>query len=400
MLTQLSKYIFILFTGIIIFTGCSSAPEADKDLTLIDSDATTVTENLYRNLHDFSGEGVMFGHQATLSYGYRWVSEELEEGESRSDVKDVSGSFPAVYGWDIADFLWAGSSEEEIQERMEQSANWVREGFERGGIITYAWHMSNPVTDESFYDTTAAVHSIIPGGEHHEKYKEILDRVAEFFNRINEVPVIFRPYHEHNGDWFWWGKGIASEEDYITLWKFTVEYLRDEKGVHNLIYAFSPDRSRMDIDNFKEDYMYGYPGDEYVDIIGFDNYWDLGHPANETPPEQQIEELKQSLAYTVEIAESKNKVAALTETGLEAIPDSTWWTDVMLEAFLTNENTRKISYFQVWRNANFERENRDHYYAPFPGQASAENFVEFRNHPFVYFEDDLPDMYADPVEFE
>lgn len=45
------------------------------------------------------------------------------------------------------------------------------------------------------------------------------------------IPVIFRPYHEHNGDWFWWGKGVNSEEDYIKLWQFTVEYLRDEKDV-------------------------------------------------------------------------------------------------------------------------------------------------------------------------
>lgn len=388
------RFKFALIILFIIGSACSSVDE-QHSLSMVDANANQITVNLYENLHSFSGDGVMFGHQATLWYGYHWHADDLQEGESRSDVKDVTGSYPAIYGWDIADFLRAQYSDEEIEERMKQSVEWVRQGYERGGIITYAWHMSNPVTDDSFYDTTNAVYAIIPGGELHDKYRGILDTVADFFQRIDPIPVIFRPYHEHNGDWFWWGKDIATEEEYIELWQFTVEYLRDEHGVNNLIWAFSPDRSRIDIDNFKEVYMYGYPGDDYVDIIGLDNYWDLGHPANETPPEQQFEEFVRSLGYTVEIAEEMGKVAALTETGLEAIPDSTWWTNVMLEGLMSNEMTRKITYFQVWRNANYERENWDHFYAPFPGQASADNFVEFRNHPFVYFEDDLPDMYSD-----
>jgi len=381
--------------SVLILAGCAGEGIDKEPLRMVDPNATTESKNLYQNLYNFSGQGVMFGHQATLWYGYHWHADDLAEGESRSDVKDVAGSYPAIYGWDIADFLRAQYSDDEIEERMQQSVEWVRQGYERGGIITYAWHMSNPVTDDSFYDTRNAVYAIIPGGELHDKYRGILGKVAEFFHRIDPIPVIFRPFHEHNGDWFWWGRGIATEEEYIELWQFTVEYLRDEHGVNNLIWAFSPDRSRMDIDNFKEDYMYGYPGDEYVDIIGLDNYWDLGHPSNDTPPEQQFEEFVRSLGYTVEIAEEKGKVAALTETGLEAIPDSTWWTDMMLEGLMSNEMVRKITYFQVWRNANYERENRDHYYAPFPGQASADNFVEFRNHPFVYFEDDLPDFYSD-----
>lgn len=380
---------------ILLLAGCGQSGEDTETLRLVDPNATPQAKTLYQNLYNYAGEGVMFGHQATLWYGYHWHADDLEEGESRSDVKDVAGSYPAIYGWDIADFLRVQYSDEEIEQRMQQSVDWVRQGYERGGIITYAWHMSNPVTDDSFYDTTNAVYAIIPGGELHDKYREILDSVAEFFNRIESIPVIFRPFHEHNGDWFWWGRDIAKEEEYIELWQFTVEYLRDDHGINNLIWAFSPDRSRININNFKEEYMYGYPGDEYVDIIGLDNYWDLGHPANDTPPEQQFEEFVRSLTYTVEIGDEKNKVAALTETGLEAIPDSSWWTDVMLEGLLSNKKTWRISYFQVWRNANVEREDWDHYYAPFPGQASADNFVEFRNHPFVYFEDDLPDMYSD-----
>jgi mannan endo-1,4-beta-mannosidase len=367
-----------------IFISCNRS----QDITLADPNATPETRNLYINLMKLAPDAVLFGHQATLWYGVHWRDE-----PGRSDVKDVTGSYPAVYGWDIADFLRTDYSTDEIARRTERSLAWAREGYERGGVVTFCWHKFNPVTGGSFYDTTRAVHMIIPGGELHDEYKTTLDAVAAFFNELSPIPIIFRPYHEHNGDWFWWGKSLATEEDFITLWRFTVEYLRDEKNVHNLLYAYSPDRSRMNIDTFVEDYMYGYPGDEYVDIIGLDNYWDVGHPANDAPEEERLAHFVRSLSYTAEIAEEKNKIAALTETGLEAIPDPAWWTEVLLKSLLADDMTRRISYVQVWRNANIQTDHPDHYYAPYPGQVSADDFIRFRQHPFVLFEDDLPDLY-------
>jgi mannan endo-1,4-beta-mannosidase len=60
------------------------------------------------------------------------------------------------------------------------------------------------------------------------------------------------------------------------LWQFTVHYLRDTKKLHNLIYVFSPDRSRWNLDDAPVDYLYAYPGDDYVDVLGIDNYRDVG----------------------------------------------------------------------------------------------------------------------------
>lgn len=381
-----SKHTFLFFA--VIFFSCSSAPE---ELKMVDSNATIETKALLQNLHNIAGEHSLFGHQATLAYGYTWRGD-----SSRSDVKDVTGSFPALYGWDVADFL--PNPKAEIpgleKQRWTQNLTYAKEGLERGGVITYAWHMRNPVTYESFYDTTKAIHTIISGGDKHEEYKHTLDLVAEFFKELSPKPVIFRPFHEHNGNWFWWGKGLTTEEDYITLWRFTVEYLRDEKEVHNLIWAFSPDRSRTKINTFKTDYFYGYPGDDYVDIIGLDNYWDVGHPANEASKEEQAEAFVQSLTMTAQIADSLGKIPALTETGLEAIPDSIFWTQTMLKAMKTNKWTKKLVYVQVWRNATKKEENRDHYYAPFSGQVSADDFIKFKETDFILFEDELPDMYS------
>lgn len=380
--------LFFVLAILVVWGGCSSSP---KNLALIDDNATYETQALYHNLANMSGMHALFGHQATLAYGYSWVGD-----SSRSDVKDVTGSFPALYGWDVADFLPRSTRETTSADsaRWAQNLAYAKEGLNRGGVITYAWHMSNPVTGRSFYDTTRAVHTIIPGGELHEEYKKTLDQVAEFFAELSPMPVIFRPFHEHNGDWFWWGKGLCTEEEYIALWRFTVEYLRDEKGLHNLIWAFSPDRSRMNINHFKRDYFYAYPGNDYVDIIGYDNYWDVGHSANFTPKETRTQHFVQSLTMVAQIADSLGKIPALTETGLEAIPDSLFWTETLLKSLQANNWTRKMVYVQVWRNANFEREQRDHYYAPFPGQKSADDFITFKESTYILFEDELPDLYS------
>ncbi|HCD53546.1 MAG TPA: glycosyl transferase family 1 [Balneolaceae bacterium] len=374
---------------VVFFTVVNCEKPTDNTL-LVDVNATPETVALYKNLKQLSGEHSLFGHQATLAYGRTWMGD-----SSRSDVKDVTGSFPALYGWDVADFLPDPRlNEQQNDQKRKKSLDFAKEGLARGGVLTYAWHMRNPVTGRSFYDTTRAVSAILPGGEKHQQYKHTLDEVAAYFRELSPMPVIFRPFHEHNGDWFWWGKGLCTEEEYRALWRFTFNYLVNEKEVHNLIWAFSPDRSRTNIHTFKRDYFYGYPGDNFVDIIGLDNYWDVGHPANTASPPVRAEQFIKSLTMTSEIADSLGKITALTETGLEAIPDSTFWTKTLLKGMLANASTQKMVYVQVWRNANYEREQRDHYYAPFPGQVSAPDFIKFRNTEFVLFEDELPDLYS------
>ena len=90
----------------------------------------------------------------------------------------------------------------------------VTDTYNRGGVTTVAWHFSNPVSGRILLERFSflpAVKYIIPGGEAHEKYKEILKGIAEWANscerrRWQAVPMIFRPYHEFDGDWFWWGR--------------------------------------------------------------------------------------------------------------------------------------------------------------------------------------------------
>ena len=354
-------------------------PRSGADVHLVDPDATAETRNLFANLQRLAPDHVMFGHQDDLAYGVGWKRE-----AGRSDVRDVTGSYPAVYGWELGD-LENGVAMNLDDVAFEDMKDWIREGFERGGMITLSWHMDNPVTKGSSWDTTSAVFSILPGGENHDLYVSWLDRFADFARdlRIGEtfIPVVFRPFHEHTGGWFWWGAGHLSPEEYVALWRFTVEYLRDEQDLHHLLYAYSTDVFRDEAH-----YLEHYPGDDYVDILGFDDYHSLNS-------EETLPQLHERLRTVVRLADERDKVAAMTETGSNGIPDPDWWTTRMLNAFTEDDQTRGIAWVLVWRNFNEE-----HHFAPYAGHTSADDFVRFYESDVILFGDELPDLYVQPDE--
>ena len=375
----------------------SSAPApAAPALALIDTQATAETQALYRNLAKLRSTHVLFGHEDSLAYGVNW-----EGDEDRSDIRDVTGANPALYGWELGG-LELGQEANLDKVNFAKMQQWIKAGYSRGGVITISWHMYSPVSGGNSWDKTPTVHELIPGGAKHEVLKQYLDSFVTFnaglvvtdaAGKQTQIPVIFRPWHEHNGDWFWWGKGNASEADYIALWQFTVKYLRDEKGLRNLIYAYSPDRSRIDLATFDEGYFYGYPGDEYVDIIGLDNYWDVGHASNTASAEEQKAALTTSLKHIAQIARAKNKIAALTETGNNLLKIDNFWTERLLAAITADADASEIAYVMVWRNANTAREGTEQFYAPYPGQATAEDFKRFYQSETVLFENELPPLY-------
>lgn len=346
----------------------------------IDKQATAETVNLYRSLWRLSEKHTLFGHQHATEYGHGWSGD-----ADRSDVKSVTGSHPAVIGVDIMGF--SGRPENEIATAKAQLKKNVIATYERGGVTTVAWHFFNPISKGGFYwvDTLSkpAVPAIIPGGVAHEQYKEILKGVAAWANDLRAkdgklVPLIFRPYHEFDGNWFWWGQSHCTREEFISLWRFTVSYLRDTLHVHNFLYAFSPDNKFTT----EQQYLDRYPGDEYVDLLGMDNYGDMGR--NRYAPDQAILKLKILSDY----AFRKGKLAAFTETGLESIPNPSWWTETLLKV-MKSDNLR-LCYVLVWRN---DQNSPTHYYAPFPGQASAPDFIKFYDDPFTLFEKDLKNIY-------
>lgn len=352
---------------------------------LVDPDATAETRALFLNLRRLAPEAFLFGHQDAVAYGVTWSGE-----EGRSDVRDVAGAYPALYGWDVG-HLERGGPDNLDGVPFDDMARWILAAYARGGVHTISWHMDNPVTGGSSWDTTSAVRAVLPGGARHALYLTWLDRFADWAGRLRvgplarfgvgeAVPILFRPFHEMNGSWFWWGGASTTPEDYRALWRFTVDYLRDERGVDNLLYVYAPD-----VFETEADYLRYYPGDDYVDVLGLDDYYDVGR-------EGGAPDLTRRLRVLVTLAEARGKLAALTETGVQGMPRPDWWTGVLLQAIEADPIARRIAWVLVWRNANARR-SPGHYFATYPGQASADDFVRFYERPGVLFEDELPDLY-------
>jgi mannan endo-1,4-beta-mannosidase len=384
----------VLMTIGLLFSIYTYAAPVDRELS--NPKATTEAKALYKNLGDLQGKAFLFGHQDSLAYGFDW-----EKLPDMSDVKVSSGSYPALYGWDLGR-IELGEPANVDGVSFDLIRDSIKSGFSRGGVITISWHITNPVTGGSHSDNkTQAVHEIISGGKLHQQFIASLDKLIAFNEQLKIknvdgkeiwIPIIFRPWHEHNGEWFWWGKGNTTEENYIKLYRFTVNYLR-KKGQHNLIFAYSPDRSRIDMENFTRDYMWGYPGDKYVDVIGLDDYWDLGHEANKTPIAEQLSILTKSLEQLVTIADAKNKLAALTEGGNEAFLIKNFYTQHLLKGILANDKTRRIAYAMVWRNATNGGYNKKHFYVPYKNHPEIADFTLFKQNKSVLFEDELPKLY-------
>jgi mannan endo-1,4-beta-mannosidase len=373
------------FLAAVLLAGCGQGgPVEPAGPALVDPAATAETRALFANLRRLARDHVLFGHQDDLAYGVRWSDE-----AGRSDVKEVAGSYPAVYGWDVGGVEGVtGGNLDGVG--FERQRGWIAEGYRRGGVITISWHMRNPVSGGNAWDTTRAVPAILPGGTEHARYTQWLDRFADFATSLRApgrsgaevpVPVIFRPFHEMSGGWFWWGARHATPDEYRQLWSFTVEYLRDRKGVHNLLWGYS-----TDVFDSKAHYLERYPGDGYVDVLGFDDYQSVRTPATRHVFARRLRDV-------VELAETRGKIPALTETGVETIPDSLWWTGTLLAGIKADSVARRIAWVLVWRNANYERERRHHFYAPYPGHPSAPDFVRFRDDPLMLFEDELPGLY-------
>ncbi len=367
-----------LFLMLINSTSCveRKKPENNED-EKNQPQRTVETENLLKNLTAISTRGFMFGHQDDPLYGVTW------EGDSgRSDVQSVTGDYPAVMGFDLGGIeLGAANNIDNVLFDIIRK-EMIRH-YERGGMITVSWHARNPLTGGDSWDVSRndVVQSVLPGGEKHAFFIGWLDKAAAFFNTLTtkegtKIPVLFRPWHEHTGSWFWWGKDLCSVEEYTALWEMTRNQF-NKAGVENLLYAYSPD-----LQGRGEIYMERYPGDVYVDLLGLDGY----HRDNEKGTDSYLASLHSILSFMAKEGERRGKPIALTETGLEAIPIADWWTRILLPVL----EQHPVSYVLVWRNA---RERPNHYYAPYPGQCSADDFVSFYQHPSTLFSKDIPNLY-------
>lgn len=275
------------------------APLAAVPDTLSDPKATPEAQALMRSLVSL--------------YGIKTISGQIDAADTKY-VKDVTGKTPAIYSGDFMDYspsrLPYGAKSTETETLLRRARE--------GQIISALWHWNAPsgLLDKKFTDTNGAevdaswykgfytnattfdVQKAIdnPNSEEHALLLRDIDTIAVQLQKLSEAhrAVLWRPLHEAEGGWFWWG--AKGPKPFVALWRLMYDRLTNRHHLHNLIWVYtgtaSPD---------------WYPGDAFVDIVGTDAYpSDPADPLSTTWNE-------------MEKAYGGRKLLALTEFG--GVPD-------------------------------------------------------------------------------
>ena len=335
----------------------------------VNQELTSGKDLLLERLTSINKIGYMFGHQDDTFYGLNWEWE-----LDRSDIYETVGDYPAIMGFDLGG-IELGDDKNLDDVPFYRIREELIKHHQRGGIVTISWHPRNPVTGGSAWDTSdkSTVNKILTNESVKNKFLGWINLIADFFSTLKtsdgkKIPIIFRPWHENNGSWFWWGKNLCSDADYLALWNLLQDELIN-RGFDNLLWSFSPN---LDGSWSESKYLKRYPGNDRVQLIGVDAYQSLLQIIFTT-------QLKADLNFLQSFAEKNNKLFALTECGYKNVPDSTWWTKV-LNPVIEQYN---IVYFHTWRNY------KEEYFAPDPKQKSAEDFKKLYEMPKVLFLRDI-----------
>lgn len=360
---RITKILFAMTTVLTLFSytlvqGQSQGPS--------DPHATSETGHLYQKLLLMTAKGTMVGHQDDLAYGHGWYGM-----DGHSDVKGAVGDYPAVIGWEIGD-LELGKAYNLDSVYFDDMRRYIQQTYWRGGVTTISWHGNNIATGGNSWDCKqdTVVRSILPGGVHHQQYLDWLDRLGDFFLSLKDkqgvlTPIVFRPYHEHTGSWFWWGTDQCTPDEYKALWRMTVSYLQDHKGVHHILYCYSSAELR-DEAHFLE----RYPGDDVVDIVGFDCYLQGGVTAENLAKYRML--MASNIAIVRDYAIKAGKLAIIGETGLEGVKYNRYFTEIIYP-LIRNQG---ITWVLFWRNA-YEQDKPEHFYVPYKGHSAAKDFKRF-----------------------
>lgn len=338
--------------------------------TLCNPNASEETKRLYNFLTDVYGKYTISGQSSGDNMG--------SESREFVEIKRNTGKTPAILALDLIESspsrVANGSGGGDMVPL--QAKDWW---LNQGGIVSLCWHWNAPepylnyngaawwegfYADKTSFNLAAALNGSDPEG--YDYLIRDIDAIAEILKDLDDyhVPILWRPLHEGGGDpkwknpWFWWGSSGA--DAYIQLWQLMYDRLTNVHNINNLIWVWNG-----------QDPTY-YPGDEYVDIIGYDVY-----PA-------ELDSSSQKDTYDLmKTVTSTNKIIAMTENGSLFDPDAAF-----------NDGTR-WAWFSTW-NGEFTLKDRQ-----LSGQyTSLELWNKIYNSERVLTLDELPDLKNYPLDTE
>ncbi|MEI9865974.1 MAG: glycosyl hydrolase [Limisphaerales bacterium] len=228
--------------------------EADTPVT---PEASHEAQSLLTFFSDIYGKKIISGQQD----GWRrtnGLSLELNY------INNTTGKLPALLAMDVMGYTDKSPHRDTNHLLMRHAADWYQK---RNGIVEFCWHWRAPMNEPEFYtkDTTFDIsRAVTEGTPEYDAVQHDLDLIAAELQILRDahVPVLWRPLHEANGRWFWWGMG--GPEPMKKLWRMMFENFTVKHRLNNLIWVFSP--------GAETDLAAWYPGDAYVDIVGQDHY--------------------------------------------------------------------------------------------------------------------------------
>ncbi|KAL2844174.1 putative mannan endo-1,4-beta-mannosidase E [Aspergillus pseudoustus] len=260
--------------------------QAATAATPVNPNASTPARKLLSFLANTSSNGTTLSGQ-----------QELEDADWLA--KNV-GYSPAILGVDLMDY-----SPSRVQ--LGASANTIEDAIsyaKRGGIITFCWHWGAPAgtntsTSDSWYNnfytegTTFNLSTAIqPSSPGYKLLIRDIDAIAKQLARVKDIPIIFRPLHEADGGWFWWG--AAGPEPCKALYNLLFDRLTNTHGLNNLLWEWNSKAPQW------------YPGNDKVDIVSVDVYADTGDHSSQIADYRALQALTGNSTKPIALAEVGN----------------------------------------------------------------------------------------------
>ncbi|MDZ7722035.1 MAG: glycosyl hydrolase [candidate division KSB1 bacterium] len=259
--------LFLAGLAVVLMVGCQSGVDHPQP---VNPDTIPEARALLDFLYEIRGEYVLSGH-------HNGPNNPLQYSTA---VEEMTGSMPVVWGSDFS-FNFRGNDPAVVRSNMVETA---KELYARGHIITLMWHacfpadgdscdhesiwLWKPGVSEQQWDSLTT-----PGTQLNQQWREQVDHVAVHLKELQKanVPVLWRPYHEMNGIWFWWCDK-RGEDGFQKLWKMMYDRLVNHHNLNNLIWVWNPNAPRDTPGDEAYDYDLYFPGLEYVDVLAADVY--------------------------------------------------------------------------------------------------------------------------------
>ena len=307
--------IFAFF--LILFSATNAQP-----FEPVNKNATAEVKILLSYLYTIDGKHILAGQH---NYSQ-------EPNRFSDSAYAFTGKYPAIWG---TDFIWNGTIDNG-QAIVNEAIKKNKEGY----VVTLMWHQGRP-TDNPPYRWKESIQGKLTdaewkelttqGTELNKKWLGQIDGIASYLKQLQDahVPVLWRPYHEMNGVWFWWGNK-KGKDGIAKLWQMMYDRYTNYHKLNNLIWVWGANGPRDIPGDEAYSYKDFYPGHKYVDILGTDIY----HSDYEQKDYNELLDLAQG------------RIIALTEVGtlpsddvLKAQPKWAWF--LVWSSWLWTDNTKQ-----------------------------------------------------------